>query len=494
MFSMFSQLESKNYLLHLRTIPGWKRIQKKVKKKLRLDAPLYPALRDQERALPWWSTTKTEEQKEYHIAWNAWKRCCERVDSQSEHFKGIHDRFSETKSIVNHNSQSDGQNRRRPYISSQLWRNREDTKDNSISPWISQARTRPCDFDQVFKLQSLSKTVFIVNQPKKLHNPFLLNNTGDGTLPKAIPGGTGTRPIVVGVGFVYSWLATVTDGVCTQIHLTRMLNDVYHTTLAQVSARARHSILIPSMISGWLIRLFCRLFLASFLSSVSPSPCSSPPTSTCTLSWTSSSMWTTPRQTLPAPPPTEESCSLAKYTPPTMDTRWSLIQKIEGASKVMKTWQMLAPRARRQDNSREALHNIGVTKTEEDMEDVQQDVATCWDFGSWQDRAKGEREQVQVFETGGRTVSLQMKEWERRQYDQNQGFEPSLLCGCRVYFLPLCARISQCVGGSRSSNVLWLSAASASMGSAMQLFFRKPPRSEYTMLELADLPKKQIWH
>ena len=36
---------------------------------------------------------KTEEQKEYHIAYNAWKRCCKRVDSQGEHFKGTHDRF-----------------------------------------------------------------------------------------------------------------------------------------------------------------------------------------------------------------------------------------------------------------------------------------------------------------------------------------------------------------------------------------------------------------
>ena len=36
---------------------------------------------------------KTEEQKEYHVVWNAWKRCCKRVDSQGEHFKGFHDRF-----------------------------------------------------------------------------------------------------------------------------------------------------------------------------------------------------------------------------------------------------------------------------------------------------------------------------------------------------------------------------------------------------------------
>ena len=36
---------------------------------------------------------KTEEQKEYHKAWNAWKRCCKKVDSQGEHFTGVHDRF-----------------------------------------------------------------------------------------------------------------------------------------------------------------------------------------------------------------------------------------------------------------------------------------------------------------------------------------------------------------------------------------------------------------
>ena len=36
---------------------------------------------------------KTEVQREYHVAWNAWKRCCEKVDSQGEHFTCIHDRF-----------------------------------------------------------------------------------------------------------------------------------------------------------------------------------------------------------------------------------------------------------------------------------------------------------------------------------------------------------------------------------------------------------------
>ena len=30
---------------------------------------------------------------EYHIAFNAWKRCRKRVDAREEHYKGIHDRF-----------------------------------------------------------------------------------------------------------------------------------------------------------------------------------------------------------------------------------------------------------------------------------------------------------------------------------------------------------------------------------------------------------------
>ena len=36
---------------------------------------------------------KTEVQREYHLAWNAWKRCCKKDDSQGGHFTGIHDRF-----------------------------------------------------------------------------------------------------------------------------------------------------------------------------------------------------------------------------------------------------------------------------------------------------------------------------------------------------------------------------------------------------------------
>ena len=36
---------------------------------------------------------ETEAQKQYHIAFNAWKRCRNRVHDQEEHYEGIHDRF-----------------------------------------------------------------------------------------------------------------------------------------------------------------------------------------------------------------------------------------------------------------------------------------------------------------------------------------------------------------------------------------------------------------
>ena len=47
---------------------------------------------------------KIEEQKEYHFAWNAWKRSCKKVDSQGEHLLVFTIDFSEIKSIVYHNS------------------------------------------------------------------------------------------------------------------------------------------------------------------------------------------------------------------------------------------------------------------------------------------------------------------------------------------------------------------------------------------------------
>ena len=61
--------------------------------KLRLDALSIPHYAIKKGRSHGGRHGKTEEQKEYHITYNAWKRCCKKVDSQGDHFTGIHDRF-----------------------------------------------------------------------------------------------------------------------------------------------------------------------------------------------------------------------------------------------------------------------------------------------------------------------------------------------------------------------------------------------------------------
>ena len=60
--------------------------------KLKLDSPSIPHYVIKKGRTHGARHGKTEEQKEYHIVWNAWKRCRKRVDAQEEHYKGIHDR------------------------------------------------------------------------------------------------------------------------------------------------------------------------------------------------------------------------------------------------------------------------------------------------------------------------------------------------------------------------------------------------------------------
>ena len=84
---------------------------------------------------------KTEVQKEYHLAWNAWKRCFKKVDSQGELLQVFTIDFSEIQFIFNHNSQSDGQNKsagggmnlqKKTIHISSLQRKRKYSKDNGI--------------------------------------------------------------------------------------------------------------------------------------------------------------------------------------------------------------------------------------------------------------------------------------------------------------------------------------------------------------------------
>ena len=69
---------------------------------------------------------KTEVQREYYTAWNAWKRCCKKVVSQGEHFTGTHDRFLRDPVYRGMNLQ-----KKTTHVIS-LPRKRRDTKDNGI--------------------------------------------------------------------------------------------------------------------------------------------------------------------------------------------------------------------------------------------------------------------------------------------------------------------------------------------------------------------------
>ena len=76
--------------------------------RLRLDAICIPDYVIKKRATHGARHGKTEEQKKYHVAWNARKRCCKKVDFQGGHLQVFTIDFSEIQFIVNHNSQSDG--------------------------------------------------------------------------------------------------------------------------------------------------------------------------------------------------------------------------------------------------------------------------------------------------------------------------------------------------------------------------------------------------
>ena len=103
--------------------------------KLRLDAISIPDYVFKKGATHGDRHGKTEVQSKYHVTWNAWKRCCKKVDSV------FTIDFSEIQFIVNHNSQSDGQNksaksgmnlRKKTIRIDSLHRKREKTKDNGI--------------------------------------------------------------------------------------------------------------------------------------------------------------------------------------------------------------------------------------------------------------------------------------------------------------------------------------------------------------------------
>ena len=164
-----------------------------------------------------------------------------------------------------------------------------------------------------------------MNQVRGLQNQYFHSKTGDGTLPQAIL--DETRPkvggvhdyflsdlffVTVGFRFTVDCRSPVTDGECTQIHLTRHFfsctlracTSVHTHHLAQDEPRLKclHARVSPILLSS-MMRRFEHLFLV--VSSFWLSPCISP--SPCLFSFpllpvlcpeTSSSMWTTPRQNI----------------------------------------------------------------------------------------------------------------------------------------------------------------------------------------------------
>ena len=115
--------------------------------KLRLDALSIPNVIKKGTTHGALHGKKTEVQREHHLAWNAWKRCCEKLDSQGEHFTGIHDRFLRSSlSWTTARTRMDRTTlqrvgwtwKRRPYIQPHS-RGKEDAKDNGISHWTNEA-------------------------------------------------------------------------------------------------------------------------------------------------------------------------------------------------------------------------------------------------------------------------------------------------------------------------------------------------------------------
>ena len=96
---------------------------------------------------------------------------------------------SEIQFIVNHNSQSDGQNKsakrgmnvhkKTTHIVS-LHRKRKDTKDKGILPWTKQAKMGLWNFDLIFETLSWWKRVYTTNQENKLKSLSIQINTDDG--------------------------------------------------------------------------------------------------------------------------------------------------------------------------------------------------------------------------------------------------------------------------------------------------------------------------
>ena len=223
--------------------------------KLRLDALFIPEYVIKKGCCHGARHGRIEEQTEYHISWNAWKRCCKRVKSQGKLFSGLHDRFLRDPRLSRITIRIRMDRRK---VCAKKWTNLQNKNTRTVSlqrnfiryqgEWYlalkSQAKMDRCDFDPIFELQTLPRNVSTASQVCKSQNQFLHNNIGVGFLPQAIHGGTRLKRVggaqkkflsdlfFVTAGFVYSrWRSPVTDRVCRQIHFTRHFSHAHLTRL-----------------------------------------------------------------------------------------------------------------------------------------------------------------------------------------------------------------------------------------------------------------------
>ena len=132
---------------------------------------------------------KTKEQTEYHMAWSAWKRCCERVDSQGGHCTGKHDRFlrdpdcRESQLAIGWTEQVQRVGwtcTRRPYISSQT-RGEEKIPRTMVS-YFEHSKQKWAYENSIWfpSLLSQWKSVYTTNQVNKLKRLSIQINAVDG--------------------------------------------------------------------------------------------------------------------------------------------------------------------------------------------------------------------------------------------------------------------------------------------------------------------------
>ena len=176
---------------------------------------------------------KTEEQKEYHMAWNAWKRCCKKVDSQGEHFTGIHDRFLRDP-VYRESQLAIGWTAQKCKELDELanedhtYRLTPEEKRRHQGQWYltlnKSGKNGPMKLRSDVRAAVSMKIVYTTSQANKLKSLLLQHNTVHGIRLQAHRGGTRigneliriclSDRLFVTVGFVYSrWRSTVTDGV-----------------------------------------------------------------------------------------------------------------------------------------------------------------------------------------------------------------------------------------------------------------------------------------